>query len=137
MLFGRRKKKEEATSKEPEKKKTVFVGDRMDGAGLKYHYENIPIVVTDASPIFSAAEKEAWELSAVKSGEWVTLSTVDGEIGYMERCAEMVGDWIRRKDPIRILLQNYNTQTGEAVVYLAFYKYGYSPDDGDNAEDEG
>ena len=121
-----------------EQPKSLWLSDMMGTAGLKYRYDNVPIVVTDAAPILSAAEREEWDLTARRAGDKVTLSTIDGEIGYMERFADMVGDWIRRKEPYRILLQNYNTETGKAVVYLAFYKEGFNPNDDDDEwiEDE-
>lgn len=114
---------------EPKPQKTTWISQRIGTAGLKYHYENVPIMVTDATTIMSAAEKEAWDLKAVLDEDVVKLYAVDGEIGYLDRFAGMVGDWIRRKEPFRILLQRYNEETGKAVAFLAFYKEGYNPDD--------
>lgn len=143
--FKKRKQPKEPPKAEPkkdEKKRDSYVSvpEMVGTAGLKYHYDNVPFIVTDAAPILSAAEKQEWDLSAEIINDVVHLSTVDGEVGYMERFDGMIGDWQRRKEPYRILLQNYNTDTGEAVCFLAFYKEGYNPldelDDLDDDEDD-
>lgn len=130
-------KVEEPPKQEPkQEQKSIWLSERIGTAGLKYHYDNVPIVVTDAAPILSAAEKEEWDLSAEIINDVVHLSTVDGEIGYMERFDGMIGDWQRRKEPYRIILQNYSPDTGKAVVYLVFYKEGYDPSEEDDEWDE-
>lgn len=116
--------------------KSLWISERIGTAGLKYRYDNVPIVVTDAAPIMSAAEKEEWDLSAEIVNDVVRLSTVDGEIGYLDRFDGMIGDWQRRKEPYRIILQSYSPETGKASVYLAFYKEGYSPPEDDDEWDK-
>lgn len=102
----------------------VRLPSMLDGAPLAYHYEKVPIVTTEQTEAgaLSMAAEHRWELTPKIDGDKVKLFFDDFCMGIMDQRADMMIDWIKRGDPYKIILQNYNTETLSCVVYLAFYR---------------
>lgn len=102
----------------------VRLPSMLDGAPLAYHYEKVPIVTTEQTEAgaLSMAAENRWELTPKIDGDQVKLFFDDICMGIMDQRSDMMTDWIKRGDPYKIILQNYNTETLSCVVYLAFYR---------------
>lgn len=100
---------------------SVTIPDKVGTAALQYQYKNIPLVMTNEPAIHDAAFSNRWELTAQQGDGKVTLFSDGVEVGYITERERMLNDWIKRDDPYRIFIQNYNSDTG-TVICLFFYR---------------
>lgn len=91
---------------------------------LVYRYPKQPVFDLNYNNAMILAEEQKWELTAKKSENDILLYGHDdifvGKLGGNR--VEMLSDWLMRNEPYIILLENVNTESKEAVVFLGFYR---------------
>lgn len=104
------------------KKIDVYVPDRIGELLRVYHYSRVPFEpTTDAETEVEKMQAEKkWELTAEADGKTVYIKHNDVRIGVMKSREDMIRDWLRRNDLVKIWLESFG-KNGDYVT-LAFYR---------------
>lgn len=91
-----------------------------DGAPLAYKY-SVPFVPSDQNAALLAVSEKRNQLTAKQIGKDVHLFSEETDLGILTEKSDMVADWIKRNDPVTIILER-PTESFSYQVTLAFYR---------------
>lgn len=106
----------------PEKQVVEFhIPDTIDGATVAYQYEEVAFVLDcaeDPEPYM------AKELYFETESDKIIIKHESVRIGHMKagKITDMIGDWLKRNDPIRAFLTGYDTDESAGHFIIVFYR---------------
>lgn len=107
----------------PEKKKLdVHVPEKIGDFALVYHYGKIPFIPSNNAQdeIEKMQEQNDWELIANPIDGKIHAFHEDVDIGIINGRQQMILDWLKRKDLLKIWLENFGDDGN--YVFLGFYR---------------
>lgn len=95
-----------------------------NGAPLAYKYSDVRLQNVNANTISRIFEAQKWEIRPENHENRILLFWENMFVGEVPsgKLSEMFCDWLRRGDPLTVLLQAYNQDSGETFVFIAFYR---------------
>lgn len=125
IILGKKVKSAKIAAETPqEKAPDVLIPSKIGDAPIVYRYNNVPIIANaeTGKAVTQMAAENRWELTAQHDGTAVNVYYGSTCIGVLNERSDMMVDWLRRGDPYKMIMQNYNTDTQSCVVMLVFYR---------------
>lgn len=100
----------------------AFIPEFVSGKPLVYRYNKLSFIPSDSAKaeIEKMSPDNDLELNASVSENGIALYHNDILIGYTEERKEMISDWLRRGDPLKIWLENLGDNGN--YFNIAFYR---------------
>lgn len=105
-----------------ETKPNIVIPKRIEDCFRIYFYKNLNIQLYDASETIlnEMANANDWVLTPVKTDDHIDLLYHETPFGILSDKVDMVTDWLKRKDPLFVVLQNVGPSGN--FVSVAFYR---------------